>query len=465
MKNKILFLLMFLCGAAVKLDDATFKVGRRYFDQGLYTEAEKRFLDIVRKFPDSKHYRDSLFYLGQTYAHMNKFQAALQYYKVLLNKARTVKEKQSALLGIAKSWLQMGVHAKAAEFYSFYASEYPESEYTPAALYFAGIARERENNIKNAIEKYRLILEMYPNSDYYAKAIEKVAVLDSQTPEELFAIGNAKKISQPQTSLFAEDELTLENIPGYNPTALKSQQVSEGLLPPLQQHQALTPSVVTQVIVQQITPPAVVTQFVEVPQQTVVEDAISIKETISPANPPLQEVVDSSLVLLSNGMLIPAPTPEEEAEQAKIAEYRRQWEEELKIKERENNLKAAEGAVEEMLKITDNKAGILNAKEIDLAQKQSQIRSSVYKDLKNIENLRPTLPYQGKPIQTNTPAINTNTTIPGPASVIQNTETIDIEGVGNGLDADIDETAAAPSEYLDDYQNAIYTDESYEYSE
>lgn len=464
MKNKILFLLMFLCGAAVKLDDATFKVGRRYFDQGLYTEAEKRFLDIVRKFPDSKHYRDSLFYLGQTYAHMNKFQAALQYYKVLLNKARTVKEKQSALLGIAKSWLQMGVHAKAAEFYSFYASEYPESEYTPAALYFAGIARERENNIKNAIEKYRLILEMYPNSDYYAKAIEKVAVLDSQTPEELFAIGNAKKISQPQTSLFAEDELTLENIPGYNPTALKSQQVSEGLLPPLQ-HQTLTPSVVTQVIVQQITPPAVVTQFVEVPEQTVVEDAISIKETISPANPPLQEVVDSSLVLLSNGMLIPAPTPEEEAEQAKIAEYRRQWEEELKIKERENNLKAAEGAVEEMLKITDNKAGILNAKEIDLAQKQNQIRSSVYKDLKNIENLRPTLPYQSKPIQTNTPAINTNTTIPGPASVIQNTETIDIEGVGNGLNADIDETAAAPSEYLDDYQNAIYTDESYEYSE
>ncbi len=155
MKNRLLSLLLifFLSSPMypMPLDQATFRVGKNFYDRKLYTEAEKRFLDIVKKYPDSPMFYQSLFLLGNTYAQMGNFKSALQYYKLLLTKSKSVKEKQSALLGIAKSWLQLGVHDKAGDFYSFFASEYPESQHAAGALYYAGIARERGDDTNAAI--------------------------------------------------------------------------------------------------------------------------------------------------------------------------------------------------------------------------------------------------------------------------------------------------------------------------
>ena len=488
MKYGLVLGLILLLGGAVKLDEATYSIGNKYYQQGLYTEAEKRFLEIVRKFPDSAKFRDSLFMLGKTYAQLGNDKAALQYYKLLLNKAQTISEKQGALLGIAKSWLQLGVNDKAAEFYSFYAAEYPESAYTPAALYFAGLARERENKIPEAIEKYRRVFELYPSSDYQARAIEKVAVLDQNTPETLWT--TPTRVARAPQSTFPDDEPAG---PGYKSPAPRAQDFSGypqmdfdagGNIQPLnplqtsQQTPTFVPQIAPIILTQTVqTPPIVLTQTIQSPPvvltQTVQSPPIVVTQTIiAPASPvdtgvtsapvvrPLpaniQKMMTNSVVVLSNGNVVSASNPQDAEEIAKIAAYRRQWEAERLQIEREQKLKNASQSVDEMLTVTDDKEKLLQAKQAALLEKQNSLRSEVYSGLNNIDLLKP-VPYK-VPTET-VPAASTNTnatntapvvqvppqdfTYPGDANGEYGYDDLGTEYDDYGLDANIDETATA----------------------
>ncbi|MGL4388156.1 MAG: tetratricopeptide repeat protein [Brevinema sp.] len=385
----------------MSLDKATFQVGQRFLNQKLFSEAEMRFLDIVRKYPDSSYYRQSLFYLGQTYAHQGKYESALQYYKILMNKSRTTKERQLALLGIAKSWLQMGVHDKAAQFYSFFASEYPESEHAPVSLYFAGISREREGNNKAAVEKFRALISQYPETDYYAKSIEKLAVLESQTPEELFLASSAnKKSSSYQRSvsdiqLFADDDFNLDEVPNFNNTDFRGQAINLGTPAPL----VLTPSIVTQTILQPSQPTVVtqqvfqtLTQFVEKPpvyiagtNAQLTTPSNVVPEIITPEiSTELNNLQNSSVVQLSNNQFTPLETTAQQIHKAELEAYKKKWEAEFKAKLKNAELQEAEQSVKDLLQLTQSKADVLSVKEADLLEKQNQLKGNIYRDLKNV---------------------------------------------------------------------------------
>ena len=432
MKRKILAILLCVIMNTpiypMALDQATFKVGQRFFEQGLYSEAEPRFLDIVRKYPDSPNYHQSLFYLGQTYAHLGKYKPALQYYKILLNKSKTVTEKQKALLGIAKSWLQLGVHDKAGDFYAFFAAEYPESEYAPAALYFSGIARERENKVTAAVEKYRAVLELYPDSDYYGKSIEKVAVLDSNTPESLWADSQVSDTvaSKGSIDMFV-DEISEENVDFDEPvytaqtapknrnipvnqedkeliddsdfekTDFKAQDASEEpmtyrLIEPNQQYQANTPTVLTQfiqsapvVVTQRIV--EIVTQAQETPSSAVQETQMMERQTAPTKEDQIQKLMDANIVQKIGDQYIPVDSTEEYQKKQTLAAYKKLWEEEYRIKLREQELENTKLQVKELAALSSEKAQILQVKEAALKEQQNRIHNNLYQDLsKTITN-------------------------------------------------------------------------------
>ena len=429
MKRKFLAILLCMMMSTpiypMAIDQATFKVGQRFFEQGLYSEAEPRFLDIVRKYPDSPSYHQSLFYLGQTYAHLGKYKPALQYYKILLNKSKTVTEKQKALLGIAKSWLQLGVHDKAGDFYAFFAAEYPESEYAPAALYFSGIARERENKVTAAVEKYRTVLELYPDSDYYGKSIEKVAVLDSNTPESLWADSQVSDTVARKGSIdMFVDEIGEENVDFDEPvytaqtppknrnipvnqedkeiiddsdfekTELKAQNISAEpmtyrLIEPTQQYQANTPTVLTQFIQ---SAPIVVTQTI---RELVTQEPVAIaqetqnitRQTTPREEDQIQKLMDANIVQKIGDEYIPVDSTEEYQKKQTLAAYKKLWEEEYRIKLREQELENTKLQVKELARLSSEKAQILEVKEASLKEQQNRIHNNLYQDLsKNITN-------------------------------------------------------------------------------
>ncbi|MGL4563258.1 MAG: tetratricopeptide repeat protein [Brevinema sp.] len=423
-KKICLMLLIPAYAYSMSLDKATFQVGQRFLTQKLYTEAELRFLDVVRKYPDSQYYRQSLFYLGQIYANQGKYESALQYYKILMNKSRTVKERQLALLGVAKSWLQLGVHDKAAQFYSFFASEYPESEHAPVSLYFAGIAREREGKNSAAVEKFRAVIQTYPETAYYAKSIEKLAVLETQTPEELFIASSSKTTPQKNkptksvsdVQLFGDDEFNLDEVPGFNNTDFRAQSVN---LEPSSSN-PVPPSVITQVILQQ-SPPTILTQMIEptVVTQKIVETITQfieqdgkdlsstsnqtfvdqVSNTAKKLSSDVQKLIESSAIYLSNNQFFPIENAAQRAHREELEAYKQKWEQEFKAKLKSEEVQNAEQSVKDLLQLTQSKAEVLSVKEADLADKKNKIQGSIYQELKKINS-----EYKPKPLLSTPPA-------------------------------------------------------------
>ncbi len=500
MKRKILAILLCVIMNTpiypMALDQATFKVGQRFFEQGLYTEAEPRFLDIVRKYPDSPHYHQALFYLGQTYAHLGKYKPALQYYKILLNKSKTIIEKQKALLGIAKSWLQLGVHDKAGDFYAFFAAEYPESEYAPAALYFSGIARERENKVSAAVEKYRTVLELYPESDYYAKSIEKVAVLDSDTPESLWADSQVSKTVARKGSIdMFVDEINEENIDFDEPvytaqtqseiqnnkrrnipnnqdsnesidsfdfesTDLKAQSaiaepITYKLVEPAP-YQQITPTVLTQFIQ---SPPIVVTQVVT--QLVDAEETQSMgRQTTPEEDDEIQKLIEANVVQKVGDQYIPIDNSEEYEKKQTLAAYKKLWEEEYQIKLREQELENTKLKVKELAQLSSEKAQILQVKEDSLKEQQNRIHNNLYQDLSK-EMTNSVQKFDGPPIFTQ--GVNQQSTSPTPVitSPVEETTYDDGENVEEESTYDDSETPIEEATY--DNGEIIEEETTYDY--
>ncbi len=418
MRIKILFILSALCAPlySMPLDEAAFRVGKNFYDRKLYTEAEKRFLDIVKRYPDSKHFHQSLFYLGNSYAQLGNHKHALQYYKLLLTKSKSIREKQSALLGISKSWLQMGVHDKAGDFYSFFAAEYPESEHAAAALYYAGISRERGDDIPAAIEKYRAVLDDYPNSKYYAQAIEKVAVLQHSTPESLWTVPAV--VQTPVQEDFWDFEDTgfkAQSVPQSAPVQHSIHQpvpqaVSQTM--PVQQYQPVPHTVVTQFIdvapapiapavVTQYIPQQVITQYITPPVVTQVvvqtaDDTVLIMDEPDLRVEELQKLEAANTVRQSNGVFFPAKSYEELKKEQELEAYKKIWEEEYKQGLKVLELKQAQEDIQDLIQLSEDKAQVLGVKERGLQEKRAMIQYKIQNELRNIqrpqEELRITSP-------------------------------------------------------------------------
>ncbi len=141
------------------VDEATHLLGRAYYEDGLYYEAEERFRRVIREFPESPWAQDSAYYLGLA----------------ILSQSRKPELDQSETL------------AAIVEFQSFI-SRYPDSELVPRARQHILNARTKlaEKSYKNAITYTKIkswraayhelegVVTTYPETEWVCPAMAKM---------------------------------------------------------------------------------------------------------------------------------------------------------------------------------------------------------------------------------------------------------------------------------------------------
>lgn len=151
------------------VDDAQFMVGKSYFDAapgnvGLdQTDTEnaiREFKDFIQDYPNSDRRAEGELMLSRAIERMveKQFRAARQYFK-------------------------MGNRVSARIYFESLITEYPESGYTPEALYYLAQIDEKEAKYIDARDKLNNLVATFPNSAFAPKAAKMKAKMDAKIAE------------------------------------------------------------------------------------------------------------------------------------------------------------------------------------------------------------------------------------------------------------------------------------------
>ncbi|MEO0102965.1 MAG: tetratricopeptide repeat protein [candidate division WOR-3 bacterium] len=135
-----------------------------FYSTGNLGEAEGRFLEITRRFPNQKLGVKAQFYLANIYFQTQKYDEARQAFTQFYNKnKKDPLLSPSSLLGIANCYEEVKEYKKAGETYEKVAQEYKKSPFAPHALLAAARCYKNLGNYKKAKEVYEKFLKDYPN--------------------------------------------------------------------------------------------------------------------------------------------------------------------------------------------------------------------------------------------------------------------------------------------------------------
>ncbi len=144
---------------SVRFTEALGLYSGRQFDQ-----AEERFLEITRRFPNQKLGIKAQFYLGNIYFHTARYDEARRAFANFYNKNKKDPIlSPSALLGVANCYEEVKEYKKAAETYEQVAQKYKKSPFAPPALLSAARCYKNLANYKKAKEIYGKVIKDYPN--------------------------------------------------------------------------------------------------------------------------------------------------------------------------------------------------------------------------------------------------------------------------------------------------------------
>lgn len=169
------------------LDTALFYLGEAYLGKRDYPMAAAEFERLLREFPGSGHAPAARFSLGVAYDEQSlpaeldptMTERAIEQFLLFMRlhpespHVPEARERVNALRGkmAKKAYLNGRLYIKlkqpeAARFYfDIVASEYPESEYAPNALFEGARAYEMEGNTTSAIGRYKELLRIHPMSE------------------------------------------------------------------------------------------------------------------------------------------------------------------------------------------------------------------------------------------------------------------------------------------------------------
>lgn len=151
------------------VDDAQFMVGKSYFDaapknvgldQSDTENAIREFKEFIQDYPNSDRRTEGELMLSRAIERMveKQFRAARQYFK-------------------------MGNRVSARIYFESLITEYPESGYTPEALYFLAQLDEKESKFVDARDKLNNLVATFPNSTFAPKAVKMKAKIDAKIAE------------------------------------------------------------------------------------------------------------------------------------------------------------------------------------------------------------------------------------------------------------------------------------------
>ncbi len=153
---------------------------------GLYTtgniaQAEERFLELTRRFPNQKLGIKAQFYLGHIYFNTQRYDEARRAFSNFYSKNKKDPVlSPSALFGIANSYEEVKEIKKAAEFYQKVAQDYKKSHFAPIALLSAGRCYKNLGDYKKARKLYERIVKDYPNDPAKEEAKAEISYLTTQ---------------------------------------------------------------------------------------------------------------------------------------------------------------------------------------------------------------------------------------------------------------------------------------------
>ena len=157
--------------------ESIYGLGWCYYRSKRYEDCGKTMMGFAEKYPKSDKSVGALLLAGDAYTQSEKFEDASRAYQTLLEKfpdAPPVK-REEALYQLAQNYYRLGKFDKTSETLSNLISQYPNSSYTPDALYWRGYNEETNKNYEGAISGYMKVVEKYPSSKLAPEARQRLA--------------------------------------------------------------------------------------------------------------------------------------------------------------------------------------------------------------------------------------------------------------------------------------------------
>ncbi len=169
------------------VDDAQFYLAMSYHGKGEYVKAAYEFSKLIRDFPASEYVKDAQFMLAESYYQLSPHYAldqrftekAIEEYQAFIDyfpddprvssaeqKIRELNDKLARkIFETAEQYRRMNYIKSALIYYDLLLEKYPDSKFSPDALYTKiKLLVERSRN-KEALEEAKRYLQRYPDSD------------------------------------------------------------------------------------------------------------------------------------------------------------------------------------------------------------------------------------------------------------------------------------------------------------
>ncbi|MFN3306543.1 MAG: tetratricopeptide repeat protein [Candidatus Kapaibacteriota bacterium] len=146
------------------LEDALYGLGWANFRLKNFKKSGEIFAQLVRAFPNSKYGVEVWLRQGDGYFVLKDFNKAIDSYRKVLEISGKGEEAQYAHYQICHSYYKMGNLDAAYNEVLEFVKRYPNSQYSPNALYLNGWIRFQQKNYVEAINSFNFLIDAYPNS-------------------------------------------------------------------------------------------------------------------------------------------------------------------------------------------------------------------------------------------------------------------------------------------------------------
>ncbi len=169
MPLKISLLTIFSClflVSAVRIEEASYKLAKKLYDQQRYSEAASEFDTIIRNYPESSYYTIALYYGGLCQQSTGDYNRAQALFTRLYQISKNPAQKELAYYGIAKTYYLQKKYANTINSFQNFLSAYPNSSKADSAFFLMAQAYAQRGENDKAKLYYQQVVSYFPHSPF-----------------------------------------------------------------------------------------------------------------------------------------------------------------------------------------------------------------------------------------------------------------------------------------------------------
>lgn len=156
---------------------AKFMIAEIYFNLLEFDSAQKYYIEIVNKYPDSDFFTKAIWRLAEMQSTEKKYDKAIHFYKEYYKFDKHTERGIVALFNIAEIYFRTKRYDSAVEYYQKILLNYPGTKYEPNILQRLGNIYEIKGDRATAASYYDKLLKNYPELGNYSYIMKKIKVL------------------------------------------------------------------------------------------------------------------------------------------------------------------------------------------------------------------------------------------------------------------------------------------------